>query len=183
MVDRKSILTPGERAWLDRFVMPLPRGGTILDLGCGGGEPVARYLIDSGFRMVGVDISETLIELAQVRFPRDRWLVGDMRRIVIDERFDGVLVWNCLAYLPRADQAAMAERVDEWMKPDARLLFNVRTTAETDLEGFRPGSRFRDDLETADYSAALARRGLLEMAHVEHDPACDNAAVWLVRKV
>ena len=33
-----------EHAWHDRFVVSLPKAGTILDLGCGSGEPVLLAL-------------------------------------------------------------------------------------------------------------------------------------------
>ncbi|MEO5867369.1 MAG: class I SAM-dependent methyltransferase [Sphingomonas sp.] len=183
MSDRAGTLTDGDRIWLDRFMMPLPRGGTILDLGCGGGEPVARYLIDHGFRILGIDTSETLIDLARLRFPHDRWIVGDMRNVAIDEQFAGVLAWNCLSHLPRADQGAMAERAASWMQDGARLLFNAQVPDQEAMDGFRTGSRYHADLAPADYSGALATQGLVEMAHVEHDSACGGAGVWLARKL
>jgi SAM-dependent methyltransferase len=35
-----------EKVWLDRFRALVPVGGAVLDLGCGTGEPLARYLIE-----------------------------------------------------------------------------------------------------------------------------------------
>jgi cyclopropane fatty-acyl-phospholipid synthase-like methyltransferase len=46
-----------ESAWLDRFSTLLSQGASILDIGCGSGEPIARYLIDRGFAVDGVDVS------------------------------------------------------------------------------------------------------------------------------
>jgi hypothetical protein len=37
-----------EKPWLDRFLALIPEGGTILDLGCGMGEPIAAHLIGQG---------------------------------------------------------------------------------------------------------------------------------------
>lgn len=37
-----------ESLWLDRFTTLLPEGATILDVGFGSGEPIARYLIEGG---------------------------------------------------------------------------------------------------------------------------------------
>jgi trans-aconitate methyltransferase len=163
MPDRSPLLGAGERAWLDRLMLPLPRGATILDLGCGGGEPIDRYLIDHGFHIVGVDGSATAIELARTRFPRERWLLADMRAVMLDESFAAVLAWNSLQQLPPAEQDAMAERVMGWLQPGGRLLF-------------------KGNEDGAAHGAALARRGMVEMAHVEHDPSCDGAGVWLLRK-
>ncbi len=182
MVDRTTPITAGERLWLDRLMMPLPRGAAILDLGCGGGEPIDRYLIDHGFQIVGVDHRAPLIDLACTRFPRHSWLLGDMRTIILDEQFAAVLAWHSLHLLSAIDQATMARRAAAWLKPGGRLLFSVLPADDDDLEGFRPGSRFRDDLSAADYNGALAAQGLIEMAHVEADRACNGAGIWLVRK-
>ncbi len=76
----------------------------------------------------------------------------------------------------------MATRAAEWLKRGGRLLFNVAPEPDTNRNDYRPGSPYRADLEAADYSAAIARRGLIEMAHVAADPTCDGAGVWLARK-
>ncbi|MEG3147955.1 class I SAM-dependent methyltransferase [Sphingomonas sp. RT2P30] len=182
MVERTTPITAGERLWLDRLMMPLPRGATILDLGCGGGEPIDRYLIDHGFQIVGIDHRTPLIDLACTRFPRQRWLLGDMRTIVLDEQFAAVLAWQSLHLLSSTDQATMAQLAAAWLKPGGRLLFSALPADEGDLDGFRPGSRFRENLSATDYSGALTAQGLIEMAHVEIDRACNGAGVWLVRK-
>lgn len=44
-----------ERPWLERFLALVPRGGSVLDLGCGSGEPIARHLMAAGY--TGVDSS------------------------------------------------------------------------------------------------------------------------------
>jgi cyclopropane fatty-acyl-phospholipid synthase-like methyltransferase len=167
MADRTALLTAGERAWLDRLILPLPRGATILDLGCGGGEPVDRYLIDHGLHIVGLDSRATLIELARTRFPRERWLLGDMRIVALDETYAAVVAWNSLHQLTPADHDALAERAMAWLQPGGRLLFNATPVTRKQDEGL---------------GGALARRGMVEMAHVESDASCDGAAVWLFRK-
>ncbi|WP_457312516.1 class I SAM-dependent methyltransferase [Sphingomonas sp. UYAg733] len=172
---------PGQ-IWIDRFCVALPKGGTILDLGCGGGEPVARYLIDHGYRYTGVDRDPAMIELAHTRFPRDTWILGDMRTLAIDGPFEGVIAWNSLTQLSRSDQADMVERAALRLKPGGRLLFNAEPRIGGDTSEYRSGSLCAADLSSADYSAAIARCGLIEMAHVAQDPACGGAGVWLARK-
>lgn len=183
MPDRVTHLGMGERGWLDQLLAPLRRGSTILDLGCGSGEPLARVLVDRGFRVTGIDIAAPMIQLARTRFPRERWILGDMRTERIDETFDGVLAWNCLSQLSAADQDMMAGRAARWLKPDGRLLFNAAPEQKAaGSADYRPGSRYCDDLDAVDYSDALSRRGLIEMAHVAEDTACGGVGVWLARK-
>ena len=61
-----------ERAWLDRFLGVVRGGGAVLDLGCGMGEPIARYIIDRGYEVTGVDSSANMIRLCAPRDFRSR---------------------------------------------------------------------------------------------------------------
>ena len=170
------------RDWIERTLRPLPRGGMVLDLGCGGGEPIARFVIDQGFSVTGVDAAASQIELARTRFPRQTWIKADMRTVALDGPFDVVIAWNSLTWLSHGDQALMATRAAEWLKRGGRLLFNAEPEPDATREDYRAGSPYRADLEAANYSAAIVRRGLIEMAHVAEDPTCGGAGVWLARK-
>ena len=52
-----------EKSWLDAFAALLPKAGSVLDIGCGMGEPIARYLIERGFDVSGIDSSPALIAI------------------------------------------------------------------------------------------------------------------------
>lgn len=56
----------GWYSFLKRFIK---KKGTVLDLGCGTGEFVLRFLED-GFFVVGVDLSEKMLEVAQKKLDR-----------------------------------------------------------------------------------------------------------------
>src|SRR5690348_13065539 len=95
-----------ERPWLDRFTAPLSPHGTVLDIGCGMGEPIARRLVEAGYRVTGVDSSSTMIAMCRARLAGD-WIVADMRTLALERRFDGILAWNSFFHLRREDQRAM----------------------------------------------------------------------------
>ncbi|HZL92050.1 MAG TPA: hypothetical protein VFB99_00350, partial [Vicinamibacterales bacterium] len=46
-----------ERPYLERVVADLGPGAEVLDLGCGSGEPIARFLMEAGYRVTGVDVA------------------------------------------------------------------------------------------------------------------------------
>lgn len=67
--DRSRSRALVEKHWLDRFVVYLPPNTSILDIGCGAGEPIARYCIENGHEVTGIDASQALISLAVRAFP------------------------------------------------------------------------------------------------------------------
>ena len=96
-----------ERRWLDRFLSLVPAHGPVLDLGCGSGEPIARYFIECGYDVTGVDLSPTLISLCTERFPASIWTVADMRKLDLGRRFDGIVAWDSFFHLTPDDQRGM----------------------------------------------------------------------------
>jgi SAM-dependent methyltransferase len=79
-------------------------GGSILDIGCGPGW-TTLFLVQAGYKAVGVDISERMIEIAQERGGRDNlaaeFAVGDMEELDLGRHdFDGVLFFDCLHHCP-----------------------------------------------------------------------------------
>ncbi len=172
----------GEKHWLDRFLLALPRGGHILDLGCGAGEPIARYMIDGGFNITGVDLSEKLITLARIRFSRQRWLRADMRAAAMDRRFSGVLAWDSLFYLRREEQAAMIVRSAGWLEPGGLLLFNSEPPKTA------PGKHSSEELHRpplppADVRLLFEELAFEELAFAPDDRSSDGRTVWLARKL
>lgn len=65
-------LTPEVLALLERHGL---EGGCVVDLGCGSGR-FARALADAGYGVVGVDLSPSMVALAQARVPEGRFIVG-----------------------------------------------------------------------------------------------------------
>jgi SAM-dependent methyltransferase len=51
--------------------------GLVVDLGCGSGL-WARELVDAGYRVLGIDISEAMIELSRQRVPEAEFRVGSL---------------------------------------------------------------------------------------------------------
>ena len=70
---------PGIKGILERSGV---REGLIVDLGCGTGL-LARNLIDAGYDVFGIDISEAMIEIARKRAPEAEFRVGSLFEIGI----------------------------------------------------------------------------------------------------
>lgn len=173
-----------ERTWIERFARMLPPHADILDLGCGGGEPVARLLVDQGFRLTGLDASPPLIHLARTRFPRHRWIEGDMRQFSADPgAYDGILAWSSLFHLEVEAQGALIRRFGLWLKKGGVALFNTGAAHGTAIGTFEGEELYHASLAPAAYRAILAESGLTVVNHVAQDMSSGGFTVWLVGKI
>jgi len=170
-----------ERHWLDRFLLGVAKSGHILDLGCGG-EPISRYLIDSGRQLIGVDASARMIALARTRFSRHIWVHADMRKVAPGRSFEGVVAWDSLFHLGHDDQARMIERMARWLEPGGMLLFSSGP-AHGEAIGEQFGEAlYHASLDPWEYRQLFQELGLTEIAFAPEDPATGGRTVWLARK-
>ena len=110
---------------IDRFLGLLSRDASVLDLGCGGGAPVALRLAAHGVPVTGVDSSPTLISLCQTRMSDQQWIVGDMRSLALGRQFGGILAWDSFFHLRREDQRRMFRIFAAHADADGILMFNA----------------------------------------------------------
>ena len=172
-----------EKPWLDRFASLLPPGGTVLDIGCGSGEPIAGDLIERGFKVTGVDSSPSMIALCRSRFPGQEWIAADMRRLDLGRRFDGILLWHSSFHLTPVDQRALFPRLAAHADPSAVLMFTSGEDAGVRIGEWQGEPLYHASLAPADYEALLAQSGFEVVERRLHDAECGGASVWLCRQI
>lgn len=170
-----------ERQWLDRFTALIPGGGSILDIGCGSGEPIARHLIAAGYDLTGVDSSPSMIGLCRARFPDRRWVVADMRGLALGRRFDALLAWDSFFHLTAADQRAMFPLFAAHAGPAAALMFTSGPAAGEAIGRYRGEPLHHASLDGSEYRLLLERNGFKVVAQKNDDPDCGGHTVWLAR--
>lgn len=170
-----------EKHWLDRFVAPLAPGNTVLDLGCGSGQPIARYLIERQLRVVGVDSSASMISMCRAHFPEHEWIVADMRSLALGRRFDAVLAWDSLFHLSQEHQRRMFAVFERHCSKGAALMFTSGPRAGEAIGRYRDEPLFHASLDPAEYRALLTTHGFDVLAHLANDPECGGHTIWLAR--
>lgn len=172
-----------EAVWLDRFLALVPDLGTVLDLGCGSGWPVARYLLDRGSAVVGVDTAPDLLALAWQRCPEGEWHLHDMRSLDLQRAFQGVLAWNSFFHLGFDDQRRMFPIFRAHAANGAPLMFTSGPAHGEAIGSFGGEPLYHASLDAAEYRRLLVTNGFEERAHVVQDPACNGLTVWLAQAV
>jgi SAM-dependent methyltransferase len=178
--DRLKILF--EKGWLDRFLTLTAPGSTILDIGCGSGEPMARYLVEHGRSVTGVDSSSSMIALCRERFPAETWQVADMRTLSLGRKFNGLLAWDSFFHLTQDAQRRMFPLFAAHAAPGAPLMFTSGLELRESIGTYAGEPLYHSSLDTAEYRLLLEANGFEIVRQVEHDPECDRHCVWLARK-
>jgi SAM-dependent methyltransferase len=171
-----------ERPWLDRFAAPLPQGATILDVGCGSGDPIARYLIARGFSITGIDSSPTLVGIARSKLPFAEWIAADMRALQLDRLFSALLAWNSLFHLTPTDQRSMFARFAAHAAPGAMLMFTSGPAHGDEIGSWRGEPLYHGSLDPVEYSHLLDVHGFDIVDHCTKEPVRGRALVWLARR-
>ncbi len=82
----------------------IPRGVSVLELGCGTGDLLAALEPSYG---LGIDFCASLIDAAKLRHPRLEFLCQDVHGLKVDRKFDFILLSNLVGDLTDVQQVLM----------------------------------------------------------------------------
>ncbi|MET7951463.1 class I SAM-dependent methyltransferase [Micromonospora sp. NPDC005324] len=154
--------------WLAGLHQRLPASAAVLDLGCGCGVPVARFLADAGHDVTGVDISDVQIERARRLVPNGTFLRADATGLDLPPAsFDAVVCLYALIHMPLADQPQLIKSIGTWLRPGGWLLTTVGNSAWTGIEDNwlgGPASMWWSHADASSYRSWLQQAGLTIMA-------------------
>ena len=112
-----------------RMIKRIPKGGSILDLGCGAGWDSAAF-VEAGFRVVAIDASLELLRHAQ-RIPRLEAREMPFEHLEDVDEFDGIWSSFSLQHIPRERMPAVAGIIARAMKPHGWLYIGIQKGPET----------------------------------------------------
>lgn len=112
-------------SYVDKILEDLPAGAKILDLGCGTGNPIARHIVERGFRVIGVDQSKKLLEIAKTIVPEAELIHANMIEIQFAEEFAAAVAWDSVFHVERKLHSAIYRKLADSLEPGGRLLLSV----------------------------------------------------------
>lgn len=170
-----------EKPWINRLTDGLPVGASILDLGCGAGEPIAGHLICEGYDVTGLDRSSAMLAFFKTRYPQSRAIEADMRSLALGHRFDAILSWDALFHLWPDEQRTTLPRIADHLASPGRLLFTAG-----DQEGHVTGhvgdeTVYHGSLDPEEYRSILERLGFVVEIVLHDESAHDRTIVLALR--
>ncbi len=170
-----------EKPWLDRFCALLPGAGSVLDCGCGAGEPIARYLSQRGYAVMGVDSSPAMVRMFQARLPEQRALVADMRTLCLPRTFHGILAWDSFFHLDHSDQRKIIRTFHNHAARGAALMFTSGPSHGEIVGQLEGEPLYHASLDPAEYRQLLEEQGFVVVDHMAEDQSCFGRTVWLAQ--
>jgi cyclopropane fatty-acyl-phospholipid synthase-like methyltransferase len=181
----KDAEDPLALAALDDLASLVPPGAAVLDLGCGAGVPVTRWLAERGFAVTGVDVSARQLEFARKNIPTATFIKADMAELdFAPETFDAVVAFHSIIHVPRTEHPALIAKIHRWLKPGGVFLATMTITGyegrEEDWEGW--GAPMVWSHYDRDANVAMLREAGFEIHYAEPRTGKgtgDESETWL----
>lgn len=137
---RPDQLLAHERASLDHVAAEI-RGGSVLDIGVGGGRTV-KALLEVSPDYLGIDYSEEMVAACRAKFPKVRFEHADARRLSsVRDASISLAVFSCngISMVGHEDRLAIMREVHRVLKSGGVFLF---TTYNRNSPEAKAGFRF-----------------------------------------
>lgn len=97
--------------------------GTLVDLGCGTGWPLKKFVKSGKFEMTAIDIAPGMIEMARHKVPQMNFICCDLESTPLPDAFANVIFSN--AAIQWCDTAKALTEIARIAKPNANLLLST----------------------------------------------------------
>lgn len=117
-----------------KFISYLKPREHVLDVGCGSGIK-AKFFVENGLRVTGIDISESFINIAEREVSEGTFFVlhmGEAERL--GKVFDGVFAHASLLHIPKIEVQKILRILVKVLKPKGYFYLAVKELRDGDLE-------------------------------------------------
>ncbi len=132
---------------VQKWAKKLPRGSSVIDLGCGPGFPITVVLVEEGLQVFGVDAAPSFVAAFQRNLPGTPIVCESVQESrFFDGTFDAVMSIGLIFLLKAEEQHRLIRRCADILVPGGRLLFTstakpaIWNDAMTGLESISLGA-------------------------------------------
>lgn len=123
------------------FADLLKAGAKVVDIGCGPGNTAKQLCELKQVELVGIDLSQAMVEAARLSAPSATFLLQDVRSADFEPRsFDAAILSFCIVHLKAKEAEELIVKAVKWLRPGGLIYLSF-------MEGKQPG------LETTSFSA------------------------------
>jgi len=156
-------------------------GPEVLDLGCGTGLPFDRYLVDQGYNVTGLDISDKHVEKASENVPKADFLQGDFFEKDFEKgSFDAVVSFYAIFHIPREEHEKLFQQIREWVKEDGAVLITLGAEEMKDFKGEIGGQEMFWSSYSPEKNLELLRKSGFEILETYTEDYREESHFWVL---
>lgn len=127
---------------IKKFKKFLPKNAKVLDAGCGWGRD--SKILAKSFSVIGIDLSEKLLDLAKAYAPKAKFELGDISKTNFpDNTFHGIWANDILLHLERKDILPTLKEFRRLLRNSGILYVSVKegegeSWEEEEMSNFKP---------------------------------------------
>lgn len=141
----------------------------VVDLGCGNGA-LSKVLLEKGYRVLGIDASEDMIETAKKSYPNIRFKMADAMEFQLEEKADVIFSNAVFHWIDANKQEKLNSNISSQLKMGGKLVCefggkgcaeSVHTTLEKNFA--KRGMRYQRTFyfpTIGEYAPMLEKHGL-----------------------
>ena len=171
-----------EKKYLDIFLNELKRSPKVLDLGCGTGEPIGRYLEQRDAILYGADYSHAMLEIFRSRFPSAESFFVDMRNLRLSKKFDGIISWGAFFHLTIVQQRKVLPVLCDSLNEGGVLLLTIGDREGEVLGQVAGQSVYHASLSPLNYSQIISENGMSLLLLETNLKDCKGHSILLAKK-
>ncbi len=119
------------KSLLIKFKKYVKKGAKVLDLGCGAGVPISKFLINKGFQVTGIDFADGMLKLAKKNVPKAKFFKMDMTKMNFKQNsFDGAVSFYAIIHVPREKHTRIYRSLHKILNPNAVMILNAAGNCE-----------------------------------------------------
>jgi SAM-dependent methyltransferase len=127
-----AVMPDVRAAWARQLELVLDNGERVVELGCGTGVPVAKW-IAARFDYTGIDASEGMLEIARRHVPAGTFVQADMESVTFERGSLGaVIAFYSVIHVPRERHAALFAAIASWLRPGGMFVASLHSRDHAD---------------------------------------------------
>jgi cyclopropane fatty-acyl-phospholipid synthase-like methyltransferase len=111
--------------YVDSVLEGLQSGARVLDLGCGTGIPIARHIVQKGFRVIGIDESDKMLDIARKEVPKAEFIHDNMVEVELPGSFAAAIAWDSVFHVERQHHSNIFKKLAKSLEYGGRLLLSA----------------------------------------------------------
>jgi SAM-dependent methyltransferase len=145
--------------YIERAIGLCAKRQKALDVGCGTGGRIVTALVDAGFDVTGIDVSQNMLKIARDNHRGVHFVLGDVCTWESSEAFDIIIAWDSLIHIPYRMQRKVTRSLCGSLADKGVILITVGATDGVIMGTMQGETFYHSSLDEDEYLRIMKAAG------------------------